>query len=521
MSPSGKRSGAFVVFVLAVVLRVGLFPFAENKHGDAPMRALIAERMVLEPASAAVPRTYCQFGPLHTTLMRPFIALDSYAPRSSRYLSLLCGLAVFFPFLAFARRLVGEARAPLAAFALAVSPLHLQASTTASSEALYLLLWVAALERLLAALDQPRDPWEGSRTLPRRTQPGEALLRPRESRKLGTFAVAGLLASLAAVTRYDAWLALPMVALAARWFARKSEPASATRGLAVFALAASIFPIAWLVWGAASGGDPLFFAHYISSDHAGLAATAAARYGAWLGRARQLGVWSLAFLAAMTPPGAVLAAVALKRGARALSPAMRLAVVAALGPPAIYLAEGLIAQSFEPLARFALVPGALLLPLAVTAVPIDRARSFRVGAFASAAAFSVIVWLVATVGRERIWAGAESMGMLTRLDGEDRALAAHLRAVRRPGQRVMIEPFSFADIGIAHAAGIPWTESVTLIVTREPGATARDSLLSTGAEYLVGTDRPGGWPARLPDWPPGGARFGRWIVIGRGTPGAI
>jgi 4-amino-4-deoxy-L-arabinose transferase-like glycosyltransferase len=489
------RARPFVfIFALAVVLRVGLFPFAENKHGDAPMRALIAERFVLDPASASIPRTYCQFGPLHTTLMRPFIALDHDAPRSSRYLSLLCGLLVFFPFFAFARRLVGEAHAGLAAFMLAVSPLHLQASTTASSEALYLLLWVSALERLLAAL---------------------------ESRKLGTFAVAGLLASLAAVTRYDAWLALPMVALAAAWSARKSDPASAIRGLAAFALAAAIFPLAWLAWGAAAGGDPLFFAHYISSDHASLAATAAARYGALGGRARQLGVWSLAFVAAMTPPGALLAGRALARGARALSPAMRLVVVAALGPPAIYLAEGLIAQSFEPLARFALVPGALLLPLAAAAVPLDRARAFRWGALASAAAFSAVMWLVATVGRERIWAGAESMGALTRLDGEDRALAAQLRAVRKPGERVMIEPYAFAEIGIAHAAGIPWTESITLIVTREPGSTARDSLLSTGAEYLVGYDRPGGWPARLPDWPRGGLRFGHWILVGRGTPGAI
>jgi hypothetical protein len=494
LKPPVRRAGTLGIFVLAVVLRVGLFPFAENKHGDAPMRALIAERLVLDPASAAVPRTYCQFGPLHTTLMRPFIALDRYAPRSSRYLSLLCGLAVFFPFLAFARRLVGEAHAQLAAFLLAVSPLHLQASTTASSEALYLLLWVSAIERLLAAL---------------------------ETRRLGAFAVAGLFASLAAVTRYDAWLALPMVAVAGWWLARKSDAASATRGLAVFALASAIFPVAWLAWGAAAGGDPLFFAHYISSDHAGLAASAAARYGAVLGRARQLGVWSLGFVAAMTLPGAALAAVALGRGARALSPAMRLVLVAALGPPAIYLAEGLVAQSFEPLARFALVPGALLLPLAAGAVPLERARAFRAGAFASAAAFSVVVWLVATVGRERIWAGAESMGALTRLDGEDRALAAHLRAVRQPGERVMIEPFAYADIGIAHAAGLPWTEDVTLIVTREPRATARDSLLSTGAEYLVGYDRPGGWPARLPDWPRGGARFGHWIVIGRKTPGAI
>ncbi len=239
------------------------------------MRALIAERMVLEPASAAVPRTYCQFGPLHTSLMRPFVALDRFAPRSTRYLSFLAGIAVFFPFLAFARRLVGQAHAELAAFMLAVSPLHLQASTTAASEALYLLLWVGALERLLSAL---------------------------ESGRLRTFAVSGLLASLAAVTRYDAWLALPLMVVAAWWLSPGRRKAVAP-GLVTFSLAAALLPVAWLAWGALAGGDPLFFAHYIEADHAGLAATAVARYGVVLGRLRQLGVWSLAFVAAMTPPG--------------------------------------------------------------------------------------------------------------------------------------------------------------------------------------------------------------------------
>ena len=63
-------------------------------------------------------------------------------------------------------------------------------------------------------------------------------------------------------------------------------------GLLAFAAAAASLPIAWLAWGAAAGGDPLFFAHYISADHAELAATVAARYGALLGRrapARDLG----------------------------------------------------------------------------------------------------------------------------------------------------------------------------------------------------------------------------------------
>ena len=240
------------------------------------MRALIAERFVLDPASATVPRTYCQFGPLHTTLMRPFIALDHDAPRSSRYLSLLCGLPVFFPFFALARRLVGEARAELA---------------------------ILAAGRLAASPAGVDDRVERGALSPALGRGDRAAAGGARSRKAGTFAVGGLLASLAAVTRYDAWLALPMVAIAASGLRARPSGLRAARPRA-FALAAAIFPLGWLAWGAAAGGDPLFFAHYISSDHAGLAATAAARYGALGGRARQLGVWSLAFVAAMTPPGA-------------------------------------------------------------------------------------------------------------------------------------------------------------------------------------------------------------------------
>ena len=479
--------GTLAALALAFVLRAGVFPIADNKHGDAPMRALIAERMVLEPASAANPRTYCQFGPLHTTLMRPFIALDPLAPRSSRLLSLLAGLVVFFPFAAFARRVAGEGAAALACFALAVSPLHIQASTTAASEALYLLLWVAALERLLAGLAS-----------------GRAL----------TFALAGALASLAAVTRYDAWLALPIMVVAALVFA--GGPLRARmRGLVVFSLCAAVLPAAWLVWGARAGGDPLFFAHYIMTDHADVAADVAGRVGPVLGRARQLGIWLVAFVAAMTLPGFALAAAAIARGWRQLAAPARIVVVAALAPPVLYLARGLLLQRFEPLARFALVPGTLLLPLAAAMVPAARGRAFRVATSAAAVAFSLAVWLVATAGRERIWAGAESMGAVTRLDGEDRALAAALRARRAPHAPVMLEPLAFADIGIAHAAGVPWTESISLFVTRTPRATVAETMAATGARFVAGYDHPGGWPHTLPDWPASAVRFGRWRLVER------
>ena len=172
-------------------------------------------------------------------------------------------------------------------------------------------------------------------------------------------------------------------------------------------------------------------------------------------------------------------------------------------------------QSFEPLARFALVPGTLLLPLAAAVVPAARGRAFRVATAAAAVAFSVTVWLVATVGRERIWAGAESLGAITRLDGEDRALAAALRARRAPHAPVMLEPLAFADIGIAHAAGVPWTESISLIVTRTPRATVAETMSATGARFVAGYDRPGGWPRTLPDWPAGALHLGRWRLVER------
>jgi hypothetical protein len=478
--PTPTLRGAGWAIALAIVLRLAVFAVAENKHGDAPMRALIAERLVLDPASAAQPRTYCQFGPLHTTLMRPFIALDGYAPRSSRYLSLLAGVGGLLAFLTLSRRLCG-ARAPLALFALAVSPLHVQASTTAASEALYLLLWIATLERLLAAL---------------------------ASGRLATYALAGALGSLAALTRYDAWLALPLTVLAALLFARQGRRRWA--GVALFSACAGALPVAWLVWSARVGGDAFFFAHYITADHAGLAAHAQARFGPVLGRLRQLGIWSLAFAGAMTVPALALAARALGRGPRALTPELRICLTAGLAPPAIYLAQGLLLGSFEPLARFAVVPGALLLPLAAAAVPAGRERLFRGATLASAVGFSLAVWLVATAGRERIWAGAESLGALTRLDAEDRAVAGYLRAHRPLHAPVMIEPLAFADIGIAHAAGVPWTEAISLVVTRTPRPTLRETMRATGARFVVGYDHPGGWPRTLPDWPAGASRFGHW-----------
>jgi hypothetical protein len=488
------------VLVLALVVRAALFPFAENKHGDAPMRALIAERLTLEPTAAFDPRAYCQFGPLHPTLLRAFIALDpdGNVPRSSRALSLLAGLLVFVPFARLATRLVGARRAELAALGLVFSPLHLQASTTAASEALYLLLFVGMLERLVAALAEPA---------------------PRAR----AFVVAGALASAAALTRYDAWFSIPAAAVAA-WLARPPLAPAARRlasHLAVFLAVAATLPAAWVAWSAAKTGEAFFFARYISGDHAQLAATAVARFGPLVARLRQLGIWALAFMAAMTPLLALAAALAWRVRARLelARPALRVVLAAGLAPIALYLAQGLLRLRFEPLPRFALVPGALLLPLAAAVVPRARLAAARLAVPLAGLAFSVVAFAVASAGTRgptgRLWGGAESMGALTRLDGEDRALASYLRAHRAPHERVMLEPLTFAEIAIAEEAGVPATESMTLTVTREPGPSVAESARATGARWFAAYDHPGGWASRLPDWPSDAVALGRWRLAYR------
>jgi len=485
--------GALAVIALALLIRVGLFPFAENKHGDAPMRALIAEWLNLDPHAAADPRTYCQFGPLHTSLMRPFLAVDPVAPRSSRYLSLLAGIAVFFPFLRLARRLAPPRFAPLAALALAVSPLHIQASITASSEALYLLLMVLCLERLLAALDS-----------------GAAV----------AFALAGLLASLAAITRYDAWIDFPIVAAVAWWWSARAVPGR-WRGLVLFAVAAASLPLGWIVWSARTTNDAFFFAHYITNDHAHLAAAETARWGALGARLRQVGIWTLAFAGTMSLPLLVGGAIALGRWLpgrkrQPLSAAVKIVAVAALAPPLLYLAKGLLLLSFEPLPRFALIPGALLFPIAAQAAATRWSmRGCWIATAASAAIFSAVVLVVAWTGRARVWSGAESFAPITRLDGEDRALADYLRTHRQPNDRVLIEPLDFADIVIAHAARVPAPLVVSLSITRSPEPTLAATLTRTGARWLAVYDAPSGtwFPRFASEWPAGTQAFGHWRLL--------
>jgi hypothetical protein len=159
-----------------------------------------------------------------------------------------------------------------------------------------------------------------------------------------------------------------------------------------------------------------------------------------------------------------------------------------------------------------------LLPIAAEAAATRwSARTCRIATLASAAIFSAAVLVVAWTGRVRVWSGAESFAPITRLDGEDRALAQYLRAHRRSDDRVFIEPLEFADIVIAHAAGVPAPLTVSLSITRHPEPTLAATLSHTGARWLAVYDGPEGtwFPRFATDWPADSRSFGHWRLLSR------
>lgn|GEM_PF-3286282 len=483
---AGLTPACWAVIALAVVVRLALFPFAENKQADAPIRALLAEHMNGSAAAAADPRGFRQFGPLPIEVMRPLMAATGETRVASRLPSLLAGVLAFFPFFALARRFGVTARARLlAGLGLALAPLHVQVSITAATEALYLLF-------LLSTLVWLHD--------------GVA----RRSRR--AFLLAGLFGGLAAVTRYDMWLSLPAAGVAVLVLGPRDR--RALIDVISFLGVAAVLPAAYLGWSLMAAGDPFFFVHHITKDHAQLAAAAAGRLGPAAARVRQLAIWLISFAAAMTP----LPFLGLACGAavwRQASTATRVALVTALSPIGVYLVQGLVLGEFEPLPRFAIAPGAVLLPL-VAAELVRRWGTRSPAALLGltvglAVAFSATLEVLAFARPGRSWSGAECLGPLTRLDAEDRALVDFLRTHRRPEEGVFIDPLGFTDIVIIEAAGIPIEKAATLSSTRTPSATLAETRARTAASWFAAHDESWG-RTPIPDWPSDGVRFGGWRV---------
>src|SRR5712691_8062654 len=147
--PVSPRRLLLAALAVAAAARLPALLLGMEHYGDGPVRVEIAELWARAPHLWRGFSEAYQFGPLHLTLLGGTLELWPDRLWAPRVLSLLCGLAAVWLLFRIADRLLGPQAAFVAALGLSLSPLHIQASTTAASEAPFLALLLGAVDLLL------------------------------------------------------------------------------------------------------------------------------------------------------------------------------------------------------------------------------------------------------------------------------------------------------------------------------------------------------------------------------------
>ena len=308
---------------MAAVARILPLLSGYEHYGDAPVRIELAERWARSPHLWHGFLEAYQYGPLHLTLVGGLVRLLGDRVAAARLLSLLCGLSCVWLIYRVAERERGGQAALWAAFGLAISPLHIQASTTGASEAVFLALFLGALLLLL------RD---------------QALF-------------AALALGAAGLVRYDGWLYVPLFAAL---LLLRTRDLPRVLGFCAIAAAPALF---WLWVNARWTGDALAPIHHIDREHEKLARGAIAAVGGLWWRLEGLFFWPLSVCVIATP---LLGAAALWGCVRAFRLRERGWELVALAwiPAAYFTFRTAVLADFWPMSRFALVAASLSLVFA-------------------------------------------------------------------------------------------------------------------------------------------------------------
>ncbi|MHB8419967.1 MAG: glycosyltransferase family 39 protein [Myxococcales bacterium] len=462
MEPTPQRASwlgsPWTALALATAVRAAVFPFAWNLYGDAPSRVVTVFDWLHRPFFLRSFLGARQFGPLNVYLLAAVGRLWPDRFVAPRLLSLLAGSLSAWPLYRLAEARFGRRAAALSAWAFAVYGLHVQASTTAASEALFLffLLWA------LAALDRSARP--------------------------GWLAAAALAMGCACAVRYDGWLYAPLCCLFLLRPLRErtlSPVRAAAFGAAILAVPA--FQL-WGNW--IDMGDPLYLVHYIDADHVRNAAAASAAMGRGRWVLYCLLFWPANLALELTPfvaGGTLVALLEALRRRRALD----LAALAAV-PAALFTFRGAFLLQFHPLARFTLPTAVLLLPYAGAGLELlwrGRPRPAR-AALQAACAISTLalpaylVWR--TAGRGDPWADTlRPISPLSTLPPDMEEAARALSQIAGPGPVLIDESPGYQDIAVAFYVRLP-LDRVLSLRRPEDRALLRDGPPPTAIAELDG-----------------------------------
>lgn len=371
LQPPAEPSPLWTAALLALVTlaaRAALFPFNQNLFGDAAARTELAFEWAAQPhwISGAGDGAR-QFGPLHLYVVGAMSWIWREKEHVGRLASLVFGAGSAFPLFFLTRRLFGWRAGAWACLALCAWGLHVQMSTTAGSEALFLFL-------LLSATWQFAEGYLGNRTAP--------------------LVAAAALMNLAMATRYEGWLlaGLMGVLLVFRKGSRRIGPTLA------FAAACAPFPLAWMAGNQLLHGDALHPITYIASFHRAYVQGELRALGPAMFYMQAIGFWPIVALLSLSPGVAVCGAAGLWRAARE-RPELRWMAWLVLAPTAYFTFRAAVLRDFVPLARFTAAQLALLLPFVQPGfdalLPGVRPRLRRAGA---ALALALAVSVPASIG---------------------------------------------------------------------------------------------------------------------------
>jgi hypothetical protein len=436
---------AVLLLGLSAAPRLLVFPFAENVAGDAVVRAWMGHAFLESPHLIGSSLQGClQFGPLHFPLLALMEWFTGSLALAGRLLSLVVCMASVLPVFALARRAFSHSAAWWSALAFSVWPLHVQASTTAASEALsgfFVLVGVAVLARGL------------------------------ETSRRADVALAGLAFTLAAAVRYDVWVWIALLALLVWWRA-------GWRRAIVFGAVASSFPVAWLVGHLVDTGDLLYPLRVIDDYHRAWFVSEALIWGPAY-RLIVLGFWPLTALVTFTPVGTAAGAWAM---ARAWRTDERWLVVLVVVPTLLLSLRGAVLSSFVPLSRFTMKE------LSLFSVFVGAGLSLLVERWRALAPIAVgllVSWgpLVEAAARTP-WGWANSFRAVSALSvnpDDVRVVARFLRAELRRDDVIAIDvdPQGFDDLQLAFESGLPKSQ-----IARRRAPTF-DAIAARGPRFVV------------------------------------
>jgi 4-amino-4-deoxy-L-arabinose transferase-like glycosyltransferase len=411
------------------LIRIAVFPFAENFYGDPVMRLRALSEWLEHPFFLRSFLGARQFGPLHLYLLAAMRLVTGEERIGPRLLSLIFGTLSAWPMFALSARRFGAQAALWSTLAFAFYGLHIQASTTAVSEAVFLYFVLSGLSLLDRAAEGER--WH----LP----------------------LAGLSMACACAVRYDGWLYAPL-SIGWLWtpWRRGVVSLESVGGYLALVLAVPAF----LMWGNwVDLGDPLYLIHYIDQDHIMNAQRASAHMGRSLYAAYCLAFWPANLLLEMTPLVCVACVTGIVAALRAQR-ARDLFFIAAI--PAAYLSvKGALMLQFHPLARFTLPTAVLLMPYVGHGL---RLATDRLGAAARrvvlastvATAVAVPTFLAArTMGSGDVWADTmRPVSPVSNLPPDLRRTAAWLRANARSRKTVVGTNWLYEELPIGFYAGL-------------------------------------------------------------------